>query len=386
MYIKNMLMSFSINIFILFIILLIVAGLILLKMRKKENSCWDSINFRKAEKYLSENSIETKLPFYKHYREQKLLEGRAEQEILNSKSYIRIKKLHETRPMFVVIYNNGLKAFVKFKQLGELHSAVSAYKISQFLDLKLVPPTVIREINGQPAIFQMLVESVDKDKKVYLDNLNPIQKSNMYIYIFVAGVMDIYYGNILISKPCSKPVIIDNDYMAITLDQYGKPPPLNISAHEPHPYLSQQDYENVPFEKIVELSIPAFIQFLNQKILPELQMSKLGSPKLFLQIKEDMKTWPPVDDSSISWLKYKGAYWIATTQWYNELLVSKHLLPIKKIEDFSPKTLKKLRKITHRKLKQLLMGKYKDSQTVINGILYRKDVILKEVEKMKLKK
>ena len=366
-------------------ILLTIVCLIPLKMKEKKTKCWNDINLKKIEKHLKENSIKAKVPFYEYYKEQKLLKGRTEEEVLHSKSYIRKKNLHETRPIFVVIYNNGLKAIAKIKHRYELQSSVSAYRISQVLDLKIVPPTIIREIDGRSAIFQMFVENVHKDKKDYLDNLNPVQKSDIYIYIFVTGVMDINFGNILISKKCSKPVLVDNDYMAITLDRYGNPPPFNISVHEPHPFLSQRDYENPPFEEAVELTIPSFIQFLNQKIIPDLQESGLGSPNLFLQIKKDMDIWPPIDGSSISWLKYKGTYWVTTTKWYKELLVSRHLLPIEKIKDFSPKTLKKLRKITYKELKRLLIGNYKDSRTFINGVLYRRDMILKEVEKMRTK-
>ena len=320
-------------------------------------------------------------------KQQKLFKGETEEEMIKNNMYIRMKRLHKQRPMFFVVYNNGLKAVIKLRSSTHTHSAVSAYKISKLLNLKIVPPTIMKNINGKPRIIQMFVESV-KDKKKYLNYLSPIQKSNLYAYIFVAGIVDMWHENILISKNCFKPVLIDTDGMKINLNQYGVPfHPFTIEIETPHPFLSYEDYRRAPIEKAVKMRYSSFIPFLDQTILPETLKSGLGDPKTLLKIKTEYinhsHRWPP--DSTISYLKYKDTYWITETERFNHLFVSKYLFPIEKTSDFSRKTLRKLKKLNHSLLKQVLAGDYGKSQTFINGILFRRDLLLGEVEKMKKK-
>ena len=175
---------------------------------KLEKHCWNDIDFEKIEKMLLESSIKLKTPFYRYYKNQESAKGREEEEIEKDFFYKDLKKRHYNKnPLLVLTYYNGLKAIFKGKRyeydrLFEAHKNLSGYNISKFLNLKIVPPTVIRKINGQRGYVQLFVENIKDYPHEYLDALSPFQKSDIYVYIYLTGYLDLSEGNLLISKKC----------------------------------------------------------------------------------------------------------------------------------------------------------------------------------------
>ena len=199
-----------------------------------------------------------------------------------------------------------------------------------------------------------------------------VQKSNMYIFLFLTGIVDVYYDNILISKKCFKPVFVDNDSMTIIQAQYGKYPFQLFDKETCFPSLSKEDYESAPFHKVVTLKNPS-IQTL-KSVFPDLRSNRMNDLKKIIKRQQH-----------IYWFKYKCAYWIKDIKKFQP--VHTHLLPFNSVLHYSSKTVKKLRLLNKRTLEKILIedssGQY--HQNIINGILYRRDVILKEVESLKKK-
>ena len=87
---------------------------------------------------------------------------------------------------------------------------------------------------------------------------------------------------------------------------------------------------------------------------------------------------------SISYFKYKGAYWISPHT-KDPLFIYKHLLPLQSIHDYSPQTIRRLKKLDKKSIEKLLVKDYKKDQSLINGIFHRRNLILEELEKLKIK-
>src|SRR5262249_7471451 len=103
------------------------------------------------------------------------------------------KASHE---LLLVGLERGLKAVFK---TGEYHYAeVAAYRASKALDQRLVPPTVIRTINGKQGSLQFLVESpVDLRKahgSEHFKKVSAKDKSDMMLFYFVFGQWDNHLG------------------------------------------------------------------------------------------------------------------------------------------------------------------------------------------------
>lgn len=71
-------------------------------------------------------------------------------------------------------------------------SALMAYRFSQFMNFKLVPPTVIREINGKKGIVQLFIDGVNGKSYDAIKKLHPIQKSNIYTFYYVLGIYNVH--------------------------------------------------------------------------------------------------------------------------------------------------------------------------------------------------
>ena len=363
-------MDFFFNTICLFVFSLVLLSCNFIN-KKFKYKCWDDINFEKTERLLLKSSIKEKIPFYEYYKRQKLSEGQTKEDILKDFFYNDRKQKHELTPLFVLIYNNGLKAI--FKQHKTKHSEsfynsiLSAYKISKFLKLKVVPPAVMRKIDEEKGVVSLFIENIhDRKSKIYhLEKLNPVQKSNLYFFLFLIGIVDPHLDNILVSKKCFKPVFIDTDNMYLLHTQYGKNSLFELFLKEKAhlPFLSQSDYEKAPFEKSIKLNNPSY-HTLNTTF-PGL--SRRNMKKLI----EAGKKY-----NSLYYFKYKENYWIHL----NKPVIYEHLLPI---TAFSPKLTQQLKSLDRAVLSRLIVRDTKKTHITINGILYRKSIILKEVEKLK---
>lgn len=334
---------------------------------KKTTECWDHINFEKTEEMLLSGPIKKKIPFYEYYKEQKVLEGIPEEKIEKWDFFKERKQKHHNKShLFVLFYHNGLKAIFKEKPRFLIGKIIFAYKISRLLDLKIVPPTVPRKIDGEEGIVQLFVEG-NRSDRANVENLSSIEKSHSYLFIFLTGLVDTNYNNLLISKRCLKPVFVDLDTLQIIHAEFGEDPPFERVAIE-WPLLDEKNLTELSFQKPIKSKIPPLENL--EKVFPGLKEDKI------LYLKETFKR---ADKNTISYFKYKQAWWV---KYSKKRRITRYLLPLS-VENLTAKTLRKLKKLNKKSIKKLLKP-YKINQSVINGVFHRRNLILKKIEKRKI--
>ena len=349
-------------------------------------NCWNDIDFKKTERILLNSKVKKIIPFYSYYAKYK--------KNFPKWNYKIFMKRHKTKPIFVLILNNNLKAVFKPKSkkrlINAVYSSVIAYNFSRMIDLKLVPPTVIRKIQGKVGSTQLFIDDtiMGIHDKQTIKKLNPTQKGNIYIFYFLSGISDANYLNILISKKCNKPVIVDNDSMLkIVITPYGQYPfILYLIKHKylrTSPYLPLMDiksFENAPFKKALNLFNPSW-KILN-KHFSELNKSQLKSlQKDFLERGKHQKS------KHLAYFKYRGGYWVGSKEIFEVEGIYKNLLPLKNKEFFSEKTIQSLKNLGYNNLRNLFPRKsiYKIYDSKVYGILHRRDIILREYKKVSQK-
>ena len=140
----------------------------------------------------------------------------------------------------------------------------------------------------------------------------------------------------------------------------------NISKYD-HKYLNQ--LSSIEKSNKTKLLKQPFIE--NLKInFPDINRND------FISLKEYTEKMP------LYYFEYKEAYWIKDIKKYHR--IHKHLLPFNKKEDYSSQTIKKLKRINNYTIKKLLVNSFK-KDIYINGILYRKKLILEEMKRLKEK-
>ena len=238
----------------------------------------------------------------------------------------------------------------------------------------MIPPTIIRKINGRLGSLQLFIESNTKiiscrNKLEFLSKINSAR--NIYNFYFLTGIQDVHCGNILISKNCSIPVLIDNDSMKINISKRGYFHQFIQRSHTKKTILTEQDYKNAPFEEAIELKKDSIGSL--KRIYPAI------TPRQFKKIQRIASRY-----GDILYLKYKDRLWIAskTSEWtriYEKLLNNQdHYLP-------SSQFLKKLRQLDKTTIRSLLVGDFKKNESIINGIYYRRNAILEEAKKINKK-
>ena len=267
--------------------------------------------------------------------EQKLLESPI-QKIQPIYAYLNIpdRKYNRYAP-FILFLKNGLKAVYKPKRSRfQRCSVLMAYRFSEFMEWKFVPPTVQREVNGEENLVRLFIENTNYLKPYILRKLSPVQKSNLYTFYFVLGEHDANKYNVLFEKHSNEIILIDNEtcitvpfisYLDYPFRSLGiKDSKLSICSHK--------DYRNFPLDKI---------QTLKKR---EISISYLR--KVFY----DMEDFDFYDylipwiieradflEGNLCFVKWKGVYWIKKNfNYYKEIY--KNLVPI----SFSKGMIKKL--------------------------------------------
>ena len=342
--------------------------------KKTEDNCWNDIDFEKTEKKLLESSIKSKIPFYEYYKNQELDKGREMGEIEESSFFISRKRKHyNKKALFVLFYHNGLKAVFKENNKHKkvpygLHKSMTAYDISKFLNLRIVPPTVMRSIDEEWGSVQLFVENIKDYPPEHLDNLNSVQKSNLYLFLFLTGNIDPSYNNILISKTCLLPVVADNDSLSPSaLIQYGKIPFMGFPIDGKYSVLDRKDYELAPYYKAVPLKSADFETL--KALFPGLSFKHIN------KVRRNF-----IRNNNISYFRYKSYYFVKYPR-----DIYKHFLPIKNYSDYSPQTIKKVKLLNEKILKELAIGYLKEDTNFINGVLHRRELFLNEIKKLKEK-
>ena len=155
---------------------------------------WDSKSkARKLEKILTEAPIISVKGLKQYFKEKRKI-----QEASWSSNALKIVELE-----------GGIKAVFKKGEYG--HGEVAAYKASQAMKLGLVPPTVLRSINGEFGSLQLFVPSIGTIE-TYKKKLSSKLLSDMQIFYFIFGQWDTHKGNQLVYKQNGemKLALIDN--------------------------------------------------------------------------------------------------------------------------------------------------------------------------------
>ena len=248
------------------------------------------------------------------------------------------------------------------------------YYFALLMDFHFVPPTVIKNKN----LVQLFIDNQEKEKKILLNNLKPIEKSDIYIYYFLFGYVDPSLGNILVGKECNRPALIDNDWFSLSHIQYGDFPfQYYKMPRKDYPNLNVKDYKAFPFDKV---------QFLknNEKKKELFQELRFDHKNIFQRHADNLL------DETLYFVKWKNAYWLKMNfSFYNTIW--KEFQPTV----FSKKTLRNLKKIGRYNLNFILSltdegDNYKMNEKLkksyISSILYRRDILLNEAKKLSKKK
>ncbi len=186
-------------------------------------------------------------------------------ELKEMKDYLKEKGrvvFYKTK-VYVATLANGLKAVFKpeagrlFKAYGE----VAAYRASQWLRLRLVPPTVLKTHKKMRGSLQFFVESPfdllkDSERDHAFSLLSEQTKSDRQIFYYIFGQWDPHPGNQLVS--------LDKDgkaYLAL-IDNAAFIVPARVRSGEP-PFIQEIAYgdddlynEPFPFNEVFYISLP----------------------------------------------------------------------------------------------------------------------------------
>ena len=162
----------------------------------------------------------TKQPVWDRYFDCDTIEAALIEGKIVSISFLK-KSSNRERAVFLVMLSNGLKAV--FKQRDSLlnYAEVFAYKINRYLDQKLVPPTVIKTIDGKEGSLQLFVESSYFFSSGF-DTLSKKNKSDYILFSYIFGRSDWNKRrNIIIQKNNGRAMIAAIDNERIGMVQKG---------------------------------------------------------------------------------------------------------------------------------------------------------------------
>ncbi len=116
-------------------------------------------------------------------------------------------------PVFFVILDNGLEGVFKPDSEAEgMFGEIAAYEASKITNLNVVPPTVIRNIQGKKGSFQLYVKNVAVNNfQDAWSKLPAVIKGDCIAFQFVFGQWDTHEGNILFI----------NDHQVMLIDNSG---------------------------------------------------------------------------------------------------------------------------------------------------------------------
>ena len=285
--------------------------------------------------------------------------------------YLNIQRTKHNPKIFILFLNNNVKAVFKpGRSSSSMNSALMAYQFSQFMKLKLVPPTVVREINGERGIVQFFVDGIDGHKYDFVTYLTPVQKSNIYTFYFVLGEYDNPKRNLLFGKNCRKPALIDNEYsLKISFIVFGDYPfiaykikGLKLSLNNP------QEFKRFPIDQVRHF---------------KKTVSPLKLKQIFNNIDHDnlnhIYSYSPFGDD-FYYVKWKNSYWLKHN-FKDYKYVYKDFVPV----IFSKQTISRLKKLNPININSFLTS-YPIPKEKIFGILYRRDILLKKADSSGMRK
>jgi hypothetical protein len=200
-----------------------------------------------------------------------LLKTNAPKQIIPMREYLH-SNLYQDEfegEVYLVILENNIKAAFKIvpeDDLGDAIAEVAAYKASKLLDLGIVPPTIMRKINGKYGSLQLFIKpSVDAlSRAQYEKAINMADRTNLAnlkLFYYIFGQWDSGPNNLIIQYVNKKPFLIAIDNAGIRNHQYCI-------------------YGQRPFVKFYEFKKPFYnqIKTINSKSFPY-EKSKTVMPK-----------------------------------------------------------------------------------------------------------
>ena len=224
----------------------------------------------------------------------------------------------------MVELEHGLKGVCK---KGESkYAEIAAYKASKALGLTLVPPTIMRTIDGiEGSLQHYIASSVDllntKGSQSF-KKLNPKDKSDMKIFYYVFGQWDTHQGNQIISdKGCLS--LIDNEGMNRRVyNKYGDYPFIEKGENSTLPSIKTDTF---PYDKAITIRPHSYHQ-----------LDTLFSP--YINSKQIKVLWEK--RKSITYVIWQDTLWI---------YMNKHPLRTK-TKYYYASTLEKLKQLDRAKL------------------------------------
>ena len=311
------------------------------------------------------------------------------------------------KKIFILFFDNNLKAVFKPSEPHDREKSILAYRFSNFMEFYFIPPTVIRTIDGETGPVQLFVEgnsiglltaarnssfmstlfnafripyffsgrgkkkateismSDNHNDTFNRQNLSEIQKSDIYIYYFVLGNTDPGPSDILISRRCKLPVLIDNDDIELTYHSYGDYPYTPFLADKDLDISSTEDFKTFPLNKVQFLKTSLFEL---EKSLPDMKVNDFNNFKKFIQKAFE---WTSLSENGIYFVKWKGNFWIKKN-------FETHFIYKNPPFVFSGKTLKNLKRLNEGILRDLFLQK---DRSKISGWFHRRDVIIEVAKK-----
>jgi hypothetical protein len=105
-----------------------------------------------------------------------------------------------TEPMQLGLADDGRRAKAIFKEIdkdGRRYShEVAAYRLDRLLGLKMVPPTVLREVGGSEGSLQLWIEAAISEVDRRDENLEPADRKAFDRAVDAASVFDVVIFNI----------------------------------------------------------------------------------------------------------------------------------------------------------------------------------------------
>ncbi|MBS0185648.1 MAG: hypothetical protein JSS34_04825 [Proteobacteria bacterium] len=160
-----------------------------------------SLNFESIEKRLHDENIVLLIPMRDYL------------EYLGKKADFENK-------VYLAVLESGLKAVFKPDlEAHDMYAEVAAYKASQWMKSRLVPPTVIKQFKKQKGSLQFFVETpLDtvtlEDQTILLNSLNDLSRQEIEVFCFLFGQWDRSPSNILF-------VPYKASYLAALIDNSG---------------------------------------------------------------------------------------------------------------------------------------------------------------------
>lgn len=153
--------------------------LVIATMALQAQPPWDNrLNFQDITQRLQTEPIKKNLPFGD------FLKKKGERAKANNK-------------MLLIELESGLQGV--FKPGEYAYAEVAAYKASCALGLRLVPPTVMRIIDGVSGSLQFYISGPYQAPTEYVQEVRPKMMSDMKVFYYVFGQWDVHSGNQILS-------------------------------------------------------------------------------------------------------------------------------------------------------------------------------------------